>query len=230
MKDLLRLFWTFFKIGAFTFGGGYAMISLIENDVVEKRKWLTEDEMMNIITIAESTPGPISINTATFVGTKVKGVLGALFATVGLVLPSFIIICAISLVLEKFKAIKLIAYALKGIQAGVVVLIFNAFIKFFKNMDKSILTIFIFIVAFALALLTNISVVLIIVVGGVSGVIMTLISGVRAKKMKKGEVTDVEESQNTSENVCDAESCHDADAVEESDCGSNDDGKRGEEQ
>ena len=110
-KNLWKLFATFFKIGAFTFGGGYAMISIIENECVSEKKWLTHDEMMDITVVAESTPGPLAINTATFVGYKVGGVLGSAAATCGVVLPSLIVIGAIALFLENFLAIKWVASA-----------------------------------------------------------------------------------------------------------------------
>ena len=118
----------------FTFGGGYAMIALIENTCVEQKKWLTHDEMMDIAVIAESTPGPIAINTATHVGYKRAGVIGALAATVGMVLPSFIIIFVISMFLEQFMEFTLIANAFQGIKIGVGLLIFDAGLKMFKKM------------------------------------------------------------------------------------------------
>ena len=108
MKKLLDLFYTFFKIGLFTFGGGYAMISTIRETIVEKKQWITDDELMQIITIAESTPGPIAINMATYVGYKKGKALGSVFATLGVVLPSFIIIYLISLFLEKFMEFKVV--------------------------------------------------------------------------------------------------------------------------
>ena len=111
MSLLLNLFLTFAKIGLFTFGGGYAMISLIENQCVERKKWITHDEMMNITVIAESTPGPIAINCATFVGYKQAGLLGSLIATLGIVLPSFLIIFAISIFLNQFFHIRLLPFS-----------------------------------------------------------------------------------------------------------------------
>lgn len=200
MKDLFRLFMTFFKIGLFTFGGGYAMISLIERDVVIKRKWMTREDMMNIVTIAEATPGPISVNTATFVGTKVKGVLGAFFATLGLVLPSFFIIVAISLILNEVKDIKLVNYALRGIQACVVVLIFNAFIKFFKSMEKSPISIILFIGAFAVSFFTGFNVVFIILIGAAFGLLLTVINVIRANKIKKSNAIKGENVDSTESN------------------------------
>ena len=108
LRKVINLFSTFLKIGAFTFGGGYAMIPLIQKEVCENKKWVTDKDILDIIAIAESTPGPISVNTTTFVGYKLAGILGAMFATLGLILPSFIIIAIISLVLNEFESIKIV--------------------------------------------------------------------------------------------------------------------------
>ena len=135
-KLILTLFLSFFKIGAFTFGGGYAMLSLLENEFVEKKKWLTKDEFLDMVAIAESTPGPIAINSATFIGHKAAGIIGSTFATLGVVLPSFIIIYVISLFLDAFLGFTLVANAFRGIQACVVYLIGSTGIKLFKQMEK----------------------------------------------------------------------------------------------
>lgn len=129
MKELISLFITFARIGAFTFGGGYAMLSLIEHTCVEKKKWITHDEMMEITVIAESTPGPIAINLATYIGYKKRRLLGSVVATIGMVLPSFIIIFIILMFLEKFLDIKWVAGAFKGIKIAVGILIADAAIK-----------------------------------------------------------------------------------------------------
>lgn len=136
MNLLLELFLTFAKIGLFTFGGGYAMVSLIEDSCVEKKKWITHDEMMNITVIAESTPGPIAINCATYIGYRQKGIIGAACATLGMVVPSFAIIFVISLFLDNFLEITWIASAFKGIKLAVGVLILDAAIKMIKKMQK----------------------------------------------------------------------------------------------
>ena len=136
MGILIELFLIFAKIGLFTFGGGYAMISLIENNCVEKNKWITHDEMMNVTVIAESTPGPIAINCATFVGYKQKGLTGAVAATIGMVLPSFCIIFLISMFLDNFLEITLIANAFKGIKLAVGLLILNAGLNMMQKMKK----------------------------------------------------------------------------------------------
>ena len=136
MYILLDLFLTFAKIGLFTFGGGYAMISLIENYCVEKKGWITHDEMMNVTVIAESTPGPIAINCATFVGYKQNGLIGAVAATIGIVLPSFCIIFLISMLLDDFLEIAWIAHAFMGIRIAVGILILDAAIKMIRKMQK----------------------------------------------------------------------------------------------
>ena len=136
MSILLELFFTFAKIGLFTFGGGYAMISIIENQCVERKKWISSDEMMNITVIAESTPGPIAINCSTFAGYKRAGISGALAATLGMVMPSFIVIYFISMYLDNFLELTIIANAFKGIKIGVGFLILNAGITMLKKMQK----------------------------------------------------------------------------------------------
>ena len=136
MNLLLDLFLTFAKIGLFTFGGGYAMIALIENTCVEKKQWITHDEMMDITVIAESTPGPIAINCATYVGYKQKGFAGALIATIGMILPSFWIIFVISKFLDHFLEITWITHAFQGIKIAVGILILDAAIKMLQKMQK----------------------------------------------------------------------------------------------
>ena len=136
MSILWELFFTFAKIGLFTFGGGYAMISIIEDICVEKKKWITHDEMMEITVIAESTPGPIAINCATYVGLKRGGAGGSVLATAGVVLPSFVIIFLISTVLDHFLEIPLVANAFRGIRIGVGLLILSVALTMLKKMPK----------------------------------------------------------------------------------------------
>ena len=144
MKNVFRLFLIMFKIGLFTFGGGYAMIPLIENEFVTKRNWIEHDEFLNMVAIAESTPGPIAINSATYIGYKRGGFLGSLFATLGVVLPSFIIISLISLIYDKFFEIRFVAAAFKGIQICVVFLILSAGIKMLKKLEKNVFNYIVF--------------------------------------------------------------------------------------
>ena len=153
---LLDLLLTFMKIGLFTFGGGYAMISMMENNCVEKKKWITHDDMMDVTVIAESTPGPIAINCATFVGYRQAGFAGSLVATLGIVLPSFVVIYTISMFLDNFLEIAIIANAFKGIKIAVGILILDAAITMIKKMHKKVLPRAIMICSFAVMLLINI--------------------------------------------------------------------------
>ena len=137
VKGYLSLFLTMLKIGLFTFGGGYAMIALLENEFVEKKKWLNKDEFLDIAAIAESTPGPIAINAATYIGYKNSGMIGSMIATLGICIPSFVIIYAISLFFDVFLSFTLVAYAFKGIQRCVVYLILTAGLKMLKQMKKT---------------------------------------------------------------------------------------------
>lgn len=136
-KSLGTLFFTFFKIGLFTFGGGYAMIALLEEEFIQRRKWLDKDEFLDMTAIAESTPGPVAINSATYLGYKLAKVPGAATATVAVCLPSFLIIYAISLFFEQFTQLTVIANAFKGIQVCVIYLIFSAGVRMLKALDKS---------------------------------------------------------------------------------------------
>jgi chromate transporter len=136
-KSLGTLFFTFFKIGLFTFGGGYAMIALLEEEFIQRRKWLDKDEFLDMTAIAESTPGPVAINSATYLGYKLAKVPGAATATVAVCLPSFLIIYAISLFFEQFTQLTVIANAFKGIQVCVIYLIFSAGVRMLKSLDKS---------------------------------------------------------------------------------------------
>ena len=136
-QSLGTLFFTFFKIGLFTFGGGYAMIALLEEEFIQRRRWLDKDEFLDMTAIAESTPGPVAINSATYLGYKLAKVPGAATATVAVCLPSFLIIYAISLFFEQFTQLTVIASAFKGIQVCVIYLIFSAGVRMLKALDKS---------------------------------------------------------------------------------------------
>lgn len=137
VKSLETLLFTFFKIGLFTFGGGYAMIALLEEEFIQRRKWLDKNEFLDMTAIAESTPGPVAINSATYLGYKLAKVPGAATATVAVCLPSFLIIYAISLFFEQFTQLTVIANAFKGIQVCVIYLIFSAGVRMLKALDKS---------------------------------------------------------------------------------------------
>ena len=173
MKNVFRLFLIMFKIGLFTFGGGYAMIPLIENEFVTKRNWMEHDEFLHMIAIAESTPGPIAINSATYIGYKTAGTIGSAAATLGVVLPSFIIIYVISLFLDTFLTFTIVANAFRGIQACVVYLIGSVGIKMFKQLEKKPMPITIMsvvlacMIAFSLFAIKFSSIVYILVAGAI---------------------------------------------------------------
>ena len=137
MRKYLNLFLTMLKIGLFTFGGGYAMIALLENEFVSKKEWIEKDEFLDMVAIAESTPGPIAINAATYIGYKMLGFLGSFTATVAVCIPSFVIIYAISLFFDAFLSITLVSYAFRGIQVCVIWLILSAGLKMLKQMKKT---------------------------------------------------------------------------------------------
>ena len=192
IKTLLTIFLTFFKIGLFTFGGGYAMIAVIEREIVEKKKWIEHDEYIDVVAIAESTPGPIAINSATYIGYKVGGFIGALFATLGVVLPSFAIIVLISIFYEQFIKIALVKHAFHGIQACVAYLILSAGLKMFKKLKKTVLNVVLFsltllgLIAFTLFFpQVKISSILYIFIGGVVGVVVYLITYMAQKGKEK---------------------------------------------
>ena len=187
MKKYLELFLTMLKIGLFTFGGGYAMIALLENEFVEKKKHVEKDEFLDMVAIAESTPGPIAINAATYLGYKRLGFLGSLVATVGVIIPSFLIIFAISLFFDAFLSYTLVAYAFRGIQVCVIYLIFSAGLKMLKQMKKTAFSVVI-VSSVGLCMVTlslfavKFSTILYILICGCIGLFAYFI-----KAMKKGE-------------------------------------------
>ena len=195
LKALCPLFITMLKIGLFTFGGGYAMIHLLENEFVSKKKWIEEEEFMDLVAIAESTPGPIAINCSTYIGYKKEKVLGAVLATLGMCIPSFTIIFFISLFFNQFLSISWVASAFKGIQVCVVFLILSAGVKMLKKMKKkpfnlSVLSVtFLCMVAFS-AFAVNFSSIFYILISGFVGLLIYLIGYFKSKKShekKEGE-------------------------------------------
>lgn len=195
-KILLKMFLTMFKIGLFTFGGGYAMIAVMERELIEQKKWLSHEEFLDLIAIAESTPGPLAINSATYIGYKVIGVLGSVFCTLGVVLPSFIIIFTISLFFDKFLELQVVGYAFRGIQACVGFLIFSAGIKMFKSLKKSVFNVVLFLCSVTLLILLDLfalkfSTIFYILIGGTVGVVCFLLSKkdkrVLSAKVQEGE-------------------------------------------
>ncbi len=188
-KTLPTLFFTMLKIGLFTFGGGYAMIALLENEFVTKRGWLEQEEFLDVAAIAESTPGPIAINSATYIGYKQAGLLGSLVATLGMTLPSFCIIYAISLFFDAFLSLTVVACAFRGIQIAVLYLILSAGLRMLKKMKKTpfsravLLLTLIGMVTLTL-FSVKLSTIVYILTSGVAGVALWLIQ--RLRRGKKG--------------------------------------------
>lgn len=186
-SGLFDLFLTMLKIGLFTFGGGYAMIALLENEFISKKSWIEKDEFLDMVAIAESTPGPIAINAATYIGYKTFGIWGSLLATLAICIPSFVIIYAISLFFDLFLSLTLVAYAFRGIQVGVIYLIFSAGLRMLKNMKKKPLPLIIFALTLLGMLLcsilaVNFSTIFYILISGALGVAVYLCSLLRGRK------------------------------------------------
>ncbi len=182
VKRCLTLFLTFLRIGAFTFGGGYAMIPLIQRETVEKHKWISDDDILEIIAIAESTPGPIAINSATFVGYKVAGFWGSFCATFGVVLPSYIIISIISLILNQFSDLKAVQYAFFGIRAGVLALILKSLWTMFKKIKKEVIPYIIMALSFIIAAFTDLNVLFIVIGSAIFGIVTSIITERKEKQ------------------------------------------------
>lgn len=186
--DILFLFLTFLKVGAFTFGGGYAMIPIIQREVVDKRKWVSNTDILDIIAISESTPGPIAVNAATFIGFKVGGFFGSLFATLGLALPSFVIIYIISFFYKTFMEWTLVQAAFKGLSIGVIILLFNAFFKLKKVVKTDVLGIILFLIVLIAMLTLNlfqVKVPMITLIFIVSGLLVGIIATLLSRKEKQ---------------------------------------------
>jgi chromate transporter len=189
LKEYLGLMLTMLKIGLFTFGGGYAMLALLENEFVSKQKCMEKDEFLDMAAIAESTPGPIAINAATYIGYKQFGILGSVFATVGICLPSFLIIYLISLFFDAFLSLTYVQYAFRGIQVCVIYLILNAGIKMFKQMKKSrfnLIVIFATIICMLISSMfaLNFSTVIYILISGAAGLVVYFVGKIREEAQK----------------------------------------------
>lgn len=186
MKKAFNLFLIMLKIGLFTFGGGYAMIALLENEFVSKSKWIEKDEFLDMVAISESTPGPIAINAATYIGYKSAGIFGSVAATLGVCIPSFIIIYVISLFFDAFLSLTYVAYAFRGIQVCVIYLILSAGLKMLKGLEKNVFNIIILSATVAVMVLFSVlavsfSAVFYILISGVAGVCVYLIGKIRRK-------------------------------------------------
>lgn len=166
-----QLFLEFFKIGAFTFGGGYAMIPMIQKEIVENKEWLSPKDILDVVAIAETTPGPIAVNTATFVGYKVRGIKGALAATLGVVLPSFFIIVLIAFVFQKYMGMPIIEDAFWGVRIGVLALMVKAFITMYKQCPKNAVSYFVAVLALVSVAIFNISALIMIFIAAVLGIV-----------------------------------------------------------
>ena len=187
LKSLFSLFLSMLKIGAFTFGGGYAMIHLLDHEFVERKGWLEKDEFLDLVTIAESTPGPIAINCATYIGYKREKVLGSIVSTIGMVLPSLVIIYAISLFLDSFLASPIIKAAFEGIQVCVVFLILSAGVKMLKKMKKKPFNLAVFsLTLVCMSILTLLSVrfssIFYILISGCVGALIYTVGYLKSKK------------------------------------------------
>ncbi len=187
VKKYASLFLTMLKIGLFTFGGGYAMIALLENEFVAKKKWIEKDEFLDVAAIAESTPGPIAINAATYIGYKNAGIIGSTIATLGICIPSFVIIYAISLFFDAFLSLTLVAYAFKGIQICVVYLILSAGLKMLKQMKKTAFNIIIISITLICMVVLSLfavkfSTIFYILISGACGVVVYLLGKLRKEE------------------------------------------------
>lgn len=171
MKTILKLFLAFARIGLFTFGGGYAMLPMIQREIVETRKWATEEEIMNYYAVGQCTPGVIAVNTATFVGRKVAGIKGAISATLGVIFPSVVIITVIAAFIRNFLEYEAVSNALAGINVAVSVLVISAVITLWKKGVKNIFGIGMFIFAFLFTLLTDFSPIFVVLIAIISGIL-----------------------------------------------------------
>ena len=177
MKELFDLFWTFCKIGALTFGGGYAMLPLIQREIVENKKWSTEREILDYYAVGQCTPGVIAVNTATFLGFKLKGIIGGIVATLGVVFPSLIIILIIASFLQSFADLSIVQSAFAGIRVAVVALIITTVIKLLKSSIKDYLGVIIAIIAFIISAFIGLSPVYVVIAAGLTGFISKSIGG-----------------------------------------------------
>ena len=179
-KQLLDLYFTFFRIGAVTFGGGYAMLPILQREVVEKKKWATEEELVDYYAIGQCTPGVIAVNVGTFIGRKYKGIPGGVIATLGVVSPSVLVITVIAALISNFAGIGWVQDALGGIRICVCVFIFNAVRRLIKSAVKDKVTLLLYLVLFAAAVFLDFSPIYAVLIAGVLGVVFTKL-GVRGK-------------------------------------------------
>lgn len=172
MKTLLQLFLIFARIGGFTFGGGYAMLPILQREIVEKKQWATQEELVDYFAIGQCTPGIIAVNTATFIGYKIKGVIGGIVATLGLIAPSMVIITVIAAFISNFQDLQAVQWAFAGIRAAVVALILNSVIKLSKKSVTDIATVIIFVAVTLLSIFTKLSPAVYVIFAGVCGIVI----------------------------------------------------------
>ena len=171
MKELFDLFWTFCKIGALTFGGGYAMLPLIQREIVENKKWSTENEILDYYAVGQCTPGVIAVNTATFIGYKLRGIIGGIVATLGVIFPSIVIILIIATFLQNFADLAIVQSAFAGIRVAVVALIITTVVKLIKSSIKDYLGVIIAIIAFVISAFIGLSPVYVVIAAALTGFI-----------------------------------------------------------
>lgn len=172
--SLWDLFFTFCRIGGLTFGGGYAMLPMLQKEVVESRKWATEEELLDYYAVGQCTPGIIAVNTATFIGLKARGIMGAIMATAGVVFPSLVIISVIAGFIANFADLAVVQHAFAGIRVCVSVLVINAIIKLWKSGVKDFVGILIFAAVFLLSVLLDLSPVFIVIGAIAAGIAISI--------------------------------------------------------
>lgn len=172
MSELIELFITFAKVGGFTFGGGYAMLPILQKEVVENKNWVTDEELMDYYAIGQCTPGVIAVNTATFIGQRNKGILGGIAATLGVIMPSMIIITAITAFISNFSDLEIVKDAFAGVRVCVCILIFNAIVKLWKSSVVDKATLIIFICVFLGSVLTDLSPIIFIIIAAILSIII----------------------------------------------------------
>ncbi len=182
MKALLDLYFTFCRIGAFTFGGGYSMLPMIQKEVVEKRGWATEEEVLNYYAVGQCTPGVIAVNTSTFIGYKQRGILGGIVATAGMITPSLIIIMVIAAFLQNFAHIEFVQHAFAGIRVAVAALVIQAVVKMWKSGVKDAIGVIIFVLAFAVSLAFDVSPIYVVIGAIAAGIAVSVLKARREEK------------------------------------------------
>lgn len=181
MKELVELFLAFARIGGLTFGGGYAMLPMLQREVVENKKWATEAELMDYYAVGQCIPGVIAVNTAVFVGSKVKGLLGAIAASLGVISPSIVIIVAIAAFIQSFSDLPIVQNAFAGIRVAVCVLILTAVMKLFKKAIVDKFTFVLFAIVFGLTVFVDISPIIFVIIAAIAGIVIKCMKEGKAK-------------------------------------------------